>query len=404
MNFYKRIRLRYKNYTLQQKLKKASVVFHFNAVKYKTKNVFIIDSIIPEHNKDSGSRRLFNIIKILLKNDYGVFLMADKKEYKYKTDYVAFYENLGVTVYKPSVTKDGEFITKEDFIAQIAPNIQFAWLHRPDVFYAYYKTFIQLSNARLIYDMVDFHFLRMRRELLQNPSEKLKKETEKYLLRELECSEKADKIITISNDDKTELLKHYSDASKMITVSNIHQHKNETVNSWSARQDLLFVGGFSHAPNIDAVKYLHDTIMPLVWKENKHIKVKVVGSYPTQEILNLNTDNFQIIGFVNNLDTYFNKSRVFVAPLRYGAGVKGKIGQSLEFSLPLITTSVGAEGFDFGKVKQYMVGETPQELANKILELYSNENLWYEVSNQAQYILEPFSLKQTETNILKVLA
>lgn len=404
MNRYKKSRLRYKNFLLHKKLKKENKVFDFNAIDFRKKNVLIIDSIIPEYNKDSGSRRLYNIIKILLEKGYGVFLMADKLEYKYKTEYVSFYEKLGVVVYEPSIDLNGNFITKDDFLKTIIKKMDYSWLHRPDVFYKYSDLIREESNSRLIYDMVDFHYLRLSREWEQSNDKNLKKEVDKYLRIETECCEKADRIITISNSDKDELLKHYFDESKMITISNFHQHKNRKVNNLNKRKDLLFVGGFSHAPNIDSVKYLHDHIMPLVWKKDKNIKVMVVGSYPTEEVQKLNSKRFTIVGFAEDLEPYYNACRVFVAPLRYGAGVKGKIGQSLEYGFPLVTTNVGAEGFDFGDFKDVMISDDEKQFAENVLRLYQDDNLWEEVSKASQTILEPFSLEETEKNILKVLS
>jgi glycosyltransferase involved in cell wall biosynthesis len=272
------------------------------------------------------------------------------------------------------------------------------------VFFKYSGFIEQKSKAMLIYDMVDFHYLRLKRKWEQNKNKTLEKKVDKYLNIETHCCKKAKKIITISEDDKEELLKYYSNASKMLTISNIHQHKATRINCFEKRKDLLFVGGFSHTPNVDAVKYLHDEIMPLVWKQDKNIKINIIGSYPTEEVKKLNSEKFNILGFVEDLEPFYRKSRLFVAPLRYGAGVKGKIGQSLEYSLPVITTSIGAEGFDFGKHKDVMVSDDKMQLVDNILNLYTKANLWQSVSGATSNILEPFSLEETEKKILEVLS
>src|SRR5690606_30060791 len=182
--------------------------------------------------------------------------------------------------------------------------------------------------------------------------------------------QRADKIITISNQDREALTAFYSKEEKMITIGNIHQFLDVDKTPMEQREGLFFVGGFSHKPNQDAVLFLYHEIMPLVWKQNKHIKVTIVGSYPTKEILALNSDRFSVLGFVEDISHYFNKARVFIAPLRFGAGVKGKIGQSLEYGLPVITTNVGAEGFNFGTHASTLIDNTAQGMADKILKLY----------------------------------
>lgn len=120
-------------------------------------------------------------------------------------------------------------------------------------------------------------------------------------------------------------------------------------------------------------------------------------------MLDLNSDRFKVLGYVEDISEYFNTSRVFVAPLRYGAGVKGKIGQSLEYGLPLVTTPIGAEGFDFKAQADHVIDTTAQGLANKILKLYQDETVWKEVSEASKEVLEPFSISHIEEQVLKVL-
>ncbi len=403
MSIYKDLRLKYKNHQLKVALTKAKKVLDFSKIPYANKNVLIIDSIIPEFDKDSGSRRLFKIINILLSHGFGVFLIADKKEYKYNTDYVAHYRKLGVVVYEPSIDQTGAFVTKETFIEAILPKIDFAWLHRADVFKTYSQLVSSNKSIKLFYDMVDFHYLRFIREWENTKDSKTKMEAEKYLDIEVENCRLADKIITISEQDKNALKEFYSEENKMVTIGNVHQFLDVEKTPFKHREGLFFVGGFSHKPNQDAVLFLYHDIMPLVWKKNKHIKVTIVGSYPTKDMLDLNSDRFKVLGYVEDISEYFNTSRVFVAPLRYGAGVKGKIGQSLEYGLPLVTTPIGAEGFDFKAQADHVIDTTAQGLANKILKLYQDETVWKEVSEASKEVLEPFSISHIEEQVLKVL-
>lgn len=403
MSIYKDLRLKYKNHQLKVALTKAKKVLDFSKIPYANKNVLIIDSIIPEFDKDSGSRRLFKIINILLSHGFGVFLIADKKEYKYNTDYVAHYRKLGVVVYEPSIDQTGAFVTKETFIEAILPKIDFAWLHRADVFKTYSQLVSSNKSIKLFYDMVDFHYLRFIREWENTKDSKTKMEAEKYLDIEVENCRLADKIITISEQDKNALKEFYSEENKMVTIGNVHQFLDVEKTPFKHREGLFFVGGFSHKPNQDAVLFLYHDIMPLVWKKNKHIKVTIVGSYPTKDMLDLNSDRFKVLGYVEDISEYFNTSRVFVAPLRFGAGVKGKIGQSLEYGLPLVTTPIGAEGFDFKAQADHVIDTTAQGLANKILKLYQDETVWKEVSEASKEVLEPFSISHIEEQVLKVL-
>ncbi|WP_456438383.1 glycosyltransferase [Psychroserpens sp.] len=399
---YKTLKLRFRNWKLKKKLTKQNVLFFEEDLVFKPVNVLLIDEIIPEFNKDSGSRRLSEIIKLLLKNDVGVFLLADKKLYRYNSDYINFYKKLGVIVYEPKIYK-GKLLTKEDFIKLISPQLNYAWLHRPKVFKRF-SNFIKSSNSKtqVIYDMCDFHYVRLLREYEQNKNEETKIEAERNLISEIESCKAADIIFAITDEDKQKVLEHYDNKDKIKVISNVHQpnEKSSSFNEFSKRSNILFIGNFRHKPNIDAVIYLHEKIMPIIWKSHPEIIVDVVGSYPTDNVKTLHSDNFKIHGFVDDVSSYFNSSRIFFAPLRYGAGIKGKIGQSLEYNLPLVTTDVGAEGFDFGNYSEVLIANNAQELAEKVITLYFDQSLWNSVSDYSKTILEPFSLESIETTLL----
>jgi hypothetical protein len=401
---YKAIKLFFRLKKLALKLKKEGKKIDFlQELKYDA-YVLIVDVKIPEFNKDSGSRRLTEIIKLLLKNNIGVFLLADFKEYRYKSDYIGIFKEMGVIVYEPSVNDDGKLITKKDFLKLILPKVSFTWLHRPEIFEKYYPLVKSCKpEVKVFFDMVDFHYLRFKREseLMKEP--KIMEIADKYLNLELDNCKKADKIIVISDLEAKTLKNYYNDESKIITIGNIHQYiKNENAPSFRDRKDLLFIGGFDHKPNVDAIEYLHDEIMPLLWKYQPEISISIIGSNPPESILKLNSDKFKIVGYVKEVAPYFLSSRIFVAPLRYGAGIKGKIGQSIEFGLPLITTSIGAEGFDFGENTKYIVGNTSQEIVDNILLLYQNQEIWYNISSDSEKVIEPFSSQTIEHRILSL--
>ena len=109
---FKAVKLYFRLKSLARKFQKQKIVLDFTSnLKYKT-NVIIVDTKLPEYDKDSGSRRLTEIIKLLIKNDIGVFLMADFKEYRFTTDYLQFFRDLGAVVYEPAIDKSGKLITK----------------------------------------------------------------------------------------------------------------------------------------------------------------------------------------------------------------------------------------------------------------------------------------------------
>ena len=402
---FKLIKSYFRLKTLAKKLRKQKKTVDFTGNLKYDKNVIIIDSKVPEYNKDSGSRRLSEIIKLLIKNNVGVFLMADFKEYRFRTDYVQYFTDLGAVVYEPGIDNSGKLVAKNDFIKQVLPFADFVWLHRPEIFAKYYPIIRKIKpEAKVFFDMVDFHYLRFKREFELTGNAGILKKADKYLKLELGNCKKADKIIVISDVEKESLKEFYSEDSKVISIGNIHQFiENENPVSFENRKDLLFIGGFDHQPNVDAVKYLAEEIMPLLWKSNPEISISIIGSNPPESIEKLNSERFRVVGYAEDVAPYFLNSRIFVAPLRYGAGIKGKIGQSLEFGLPLVTTNIGAEGFNFEENRNITVGNTSQEIVDNIMVLYQNEELWEKISSNSKKVIEPFSNYTIEQKVLSLV-
>ncbi|MBO9585464.1 MAG: glycosyltransferase [Flavobacterium sp.] len=402
---FKSLKLYFRLKSLARKLQKQNKVIDFvNNLKYD-KYVVIVDTKIPEYDKDSGSRRLTEIIKLLLKNNTGVFLLGDFKEYRFITDYVQYFKDLGAVVYEPAVDKNGRLITKNEFIKQVLPFANSAWLHRPEIFAKYYPLIKKnKSEVKVFFDMVDFHYLRFKRESELTGDLAVMKKADKILKLELENCKRADKIIVISDVEKETLKEFYNDDSKVISIGNIHQYlKNENPVSFEKRKDLLFIGGFDHKPNVDAVNYLSEEIMPLLWKSNPDISISIIGSNPPDSIVKLNSEKFRILGYVEDVSSYFLNSKIFVAPLRYGAGIKGKIGQSLEFGLPLVTTNIGAEGFDFKENRDVLIGNTSEEIVTNIINISHNKELWEKINTDSEKVIEPFSVKSIEKKILSLI-
>lgn len=374
-------------------------------MEFKQKNILIIDCWIPEYDKDSGSRRMSKIIQALIESNYKVFLVSDQHEYKYNDTYVPFFEKQGVTVYRPYL----EGITPVNlklFLTKILSNTNDVILSRPDVFDKYFSSIKKIKpRVNIIYDMVDFHYLRNLREYQLNNSKHALRESEKYKILEKKNCALADITYVVSNGDEKLLRENRISCKQTRIVSNIHDSKdiNKDFVPYEKRSDLLFIGGFDHTPNIDAVKFLRNEILPLIWKEDPSIKMHIIGSNAPKEIKDLHTDRFIIHGYVENLDTLFNSCRVFVAPLRFGAGIKGKIGQSLEYNLPLVTTNIGSEGFDFSTTEDLMVGRTAREIANKVIKIYNNSTNWNMVSRNSINILRPFSFDHMKSTVLSSL-
>ena len=128
--------------------------------------------------------------------------------------------------------------------------------------------------------------------------------------------------------------------------------------------------------------------MPLIHKQNPNILLHIIGSNPPSEILKLSSNKIKVWGYVENVDKLFNFSRVFVSPLRYGAGIKGKINLAMEYGLPVVGTSIGFEGMHMKSGKDCIVANDTQAFASSVLSLYNDKKLWNKISTNSIRVLE----------------
>ena len=141
--------------------------------------------------------------------------------------------------------------------------------------------------------------------------------------------------------------------------------------------------------------------MPLVWKRLPEVKVNIIGNV-NEKINDIDHPNFIFQGYVSDIVDFFKSNKIMIAPLRYGAGVKGKVGQAFEFYLPVITTSIGAEGMKLVDKKNALINDTKEAFASAIIELYTNKNLWLELQNNSEQSLGPFSKEILKNTILSL--
>ena len=170
---------------------------------------------------------------------------------------------------------------------------------------------------------------------------------------------------------------------------------------FSKRENILFVGGFLHSPNVDAVLWFANYIFPKVLEKFPDIIWFIVGDKPTLEIKNLASKNIQILGGISDdsLKDLYQKSRISIAPLRFGAGIKGKIIEALYYQIPIVTTSIGGEGLD-NSTKAFIIEDDAKKMSEIIIELYLNFTKLREMSDSCKIFIQKYYLKESAKEIL----
>ena len=375
------------------------ISFYNDNLFFPNKSILFIDPFYPTPDKDSGSRRLNEIIKICTKLGFNVFFYGHKEI----GNFGSYYQDLvnkGVKVVYKQFLDDA----LEDEYKHIMNRMDFVWVSRLEM-NKYYANILRASaTIKWINDTVDLHFLREGRAWEQSniSADELDERISQVRTIEVDLAKKADITIAITQHEG-KLLKSYG-VSNIAVVPNIHfPQVDYGMASFEDRDGICFIGGYDHNPNVDAVTWLINEIMPIVWKRLPNLIVNLLGSNPPKEVTSLQSCNVVVPGYVNDVSSYFDKNRVFVAPLRVGAGMKGKIGQSMEYGLPVITTSIGAEGMDLTHDKNVLIADNAKDFANEILRLYQNKILWTQLSTSSLEIIKRYTPENISKMILTIL-
>lgn len=241
--------------------------------------------------------------------------------------------------------------------------------------------------ARILFDMVDFHYLRMSREAELTGDPALRAAAESTLAMEQACIGAADLTFAVTVEEKAALLPYVQNAVIEV-LPNVFDMPEDEAPGPEDRRDLLFVGGFWHKPNGDAVRWFVQEIWPHLQREMPDLVFRIVGANADDDILALGAmPNIEILGFVPDLVPLQRQSRVFVAPLRYGAGMKGKVGQSLAHGLPVVATPIGAEGMALEDGVHLLVAETPEDFAAQVLRLLRDDDLWRSLQQEGRDLI-----------------
>lgn len=360
------------------------------ANRQKGLQILVCDETVPVTTKDSGSVRMFELLKLLTKHGRVTFsplAVLDEPEHADNL------HQIGIQIVYYSDLK--ELLAKQ--------KLDVAILSRPLVAKEL-MSFVRRHSpqTKIIYDTVDLYFLRLEREFKINNNPGSQKEAAQYKRLETRFAKEADQIWCVTDNDRDSLLS-VSPKAKIQIIPNVHTTQNIGL-SFAEREGLLFVGGFAHRPNVDAMLYYKEQILSHLSRLLPNVKLHVVGSHPSQKIWELNSNNINVLGFVPDLEPLLNGCRVFVCPLRYGAGMKGKLGQALSHGLPVVTTSTGAEGMGLTHKDQVLIEDDPEKFAALVAQVYQDENLWSTLSaNGKHYIETNFSPKSTEEKLLFAL-
>ena len=330
--------------------------------------VLIVEACMITPDQDAGSVRMLAMLELLVELGCKVSFIADNIEFR--QPYVAQLQQAGVEVWHhPFVDSVAQLLTErgKDFEVIMFCRHYIAARYLIDI-----RKWA--PQAKIVFDTVDLHYLREQRLAQLDGSKALLESAEATRQQELGVVAGSDLTLVVSSLEQELLAKELPSAAVDI-VTIIHETR-QAAQKFSDRSGLLFVGGFRHPPNIDAVTWFVGEVWPLLQQKQPDMMLTIVGSNMPSSIRELKVPNVIIAGFVENMDPLLDTTRISVAPLRYGAGVKGKVNQAMACGLPVVATPVAAEGMNLQDGEDLLIADTPQAFADAVLRLYTDEALW----------------------------
>jgi GT2 family glycosyltransferase len=330
----------------------------------------VIDNDVPYFDQDAGGLRLDAVVELLQDLGFGVVFLAHNRYAP--SPYRERLQQRGVEVLFGGVDV-------KSFVKQLAPVLRLCIASRPAVAWRYVSLIRKHApDCKLIYDTVDLHFMRELRRAEVEKSARLKRASDAYKALELGIARQSDATLAVSEAEAAVVSSELV-GSKVYVLPTIHAI-NSSPNSFEGRSGLLFVGSFAHPPNAAAIRNFVENIFPLVRTELPEVQFHVVGKASPSFTERMATYGVCFHGWVEDLDSYLQGCRLMVAPLTFGAGVKGKLTQALSCGLPVVTTSVGAEGIGIVDGRHGLIADEPALFARKVVDLYADPELWTRVS------------------------
>lgn len=362
----------------------------------QSKTMLMLDFRVPRFDTDAGGRLTYAYIKLYTELGIDVTLLSDDC---YKNEpYCEGLNRLGVNVlYGPKYSGN-----LEAYLEKNLGNFDYVFVQRPHIWVKYEELILRYAKGKIIYLDHDLHHVRIMREYEITGDEALKDEALKWKDIEYDIFKKCDVAYVVGSYEE-ELVRK---ALPEVTVRSIpcQVYENEpakTVKDWSNCRGLLFVGGFNHHPNEDGVLWFAKNVFPKILSKYPDMIWHIAGSSVTDAIKNLSSSNIYIDGFVSDerLHELYELSRIVVVPLRYGAGVKGKVLEACFNMAPLVTTAIGAEGLPLEGVCE--IEDDPDKMADAIIKLYEDyDELTAMAQRERRFIIDN-SMTDTALRIIK---
>ncbi len=355
--------------------------------------ILVIDHYVPEFDKDAGSRTTFQYLDLFVEMGFNVKFMGDN--FYRKEPYTGILQQKGIEVLYGDEYAKNRF----NWLKDNERYIDHILLNRPHVSIKYIDFIKENMHGKIYYYTHDLHFFRERMEYELTKDPKILASSDRWKQMEYALFAKSDIVLTPSIKEKEIISTDFPGKAVKVMPAFFYPSIGEPVTNFDDRKDILFVGGFNHTPNIDAIQWFAEAVMPAIREKNTGLRLLVVGSNPPGQVVKLACSDIIIMGFVSDeeLDQLYGRVRLSVIPLRFGSGLKGKTVEALSRALPIVSTSFGIEGLEHIEGIASPKDE-PGAFAEAVTTLYTDIPMLEKISQAAaNYSLAHFTKDAAKT-------
>ena len=371
----------------------------------RAKKITLINSFLPVYDLGSSNLRIYELLKIIESQghlvDYVYFSTTPKDE--------LIKAKFGTGINFIKIEPTGDAILKY-FRGKKQNEIDYVWITNLWLV-DYLVVSKQLTewleqnfpSAKVIVDTMDFHYKKYIRKYEVSREHDDLDRAKQFLEIEKKLYPIADSVIVVTEKERQDILDGISAPVNVGVVPNIHQVASD-IKPLEDRKHICFLGSFNINHNKDAVLWFLEDVWPLIVQKRPDIEFHLLGfgNELYQSELQKN-QNVKVVGYVEDADEAVAGYKLFVCPMLYGAGMKGKLGTSAANGTPIVTTSIGAEGFNFIDGENCFISDAAEEFADKCVKLIDDQSLWHKFSKSAyQLVADNFGIRTVSEIVSKV--
>ena len=348
-----------------------------------SKSLLVIGFVWPEPKSSAAGSRMMQLMALFQVDGYHITFASTAQNLEFSEDLTG----LGI------ITKNIELnaASFDEFVKELNPTVvlfdrfmveeQFGW-----------RVSENCPNALKILDTEDLHCLRLARQMAVKEQREFTVENlySDVAKREIASILRCDLSLMVSEYEMELLQKQFNISKELVYYLPLFAERLEEIPSYNERTDFVFIGNFLHEPNWDCVKYLSESIWPLLHKKLPEAKLLIYGAYPMQKVLELHKpkQNFHIMGRADVALEVIKKAKVVLAPIRFGAGIKGKLLEAMQCGTPSVTSSIGAEAMAGTLDWNGFIKDDADEFVESAVQLYKEEPLWRKCQENGLEILK----------------